>query len=67
MCKKMENFVVKLCGLAAEARHLGLESDDYFDAILSASYQTMPERTATVKKFNDRSVVSFDDVRAQLR
>ncbi|MDA9009507.1 hypothetical protein N9K16_06080 [Alphaproteobacteria bacterium] len=67
MCRKMENFVVELCGLAAEAKRLGLESDYYFDAILSASYQTMPERTATVECFNDGSVVNFDDARAQLR
>ena len=67
MCEQMESFVAKLCGLAAEAKNLGLESDDHFDAILSDSYRSMGPTETAAKPCSTGSVINFHEARAHLR
>ena len=61
MCNELEEFVAKLCGLAVEAKKLGLEVDEQFNTILSASYREMHLPTGSADSFNDGSVVCFQE------
>lgn len=67
MCKKFDNFVTKLCGLAVEAKDLGLESEDHFNAILSDSYRSLRTPAGALDGFKTNSVVSLEEARAQHR
>ena len=67
MCKQMESFVARLCGLAAEAKDLGLKSDDHFDAILSDTYRSMGPTETANENNKTGSVVDLHQARAQLR
>ncbi len=59
MCNELEEFVAKLCGLAVEAKKLGLEVDEQFNTILSASYREMHLPTAYYPTLFDLSIAGF--------